>query len=72
VVNIATLYTAQRLEAPLELGEEYSGYGRGRGKATSDGADVKLANEDATVEARVVVWMEEVVEATTGEHEGKE
>ena len=37
-----------------------------------NGSEVKLATEYATIEAGVVGRTKEVVEETTGEHEGKE
>ena len=71
VVYIAEPYAAQCEETLLELGIKARGDGAG-GEAAGNGGGVKLATEYAAIEVRVVGGTKEVVEETTGEHEGKE
>jgi len=72
VMYVAMPYAMQSLEAPLELRIQMGGNKGGRGETASEGGGVKHAIEDALVETRVVVRIEEIVEAATSEHEGEE
>ena len=72
VVYIAELYAAQREETLLELDIKVRRHDAGRGEAADNGGGVKLAIEYAVVELGIVGGTEEMVEAATCEHEGKE
>lgn len=72
MVYITQLYAAKCEEASPELRVKALGDDARGGEAAGDGSRIELVIEYATIEVGIVGRMKEVVEAATGEHEGKE